>query len=128
VVSFAFPSALVQAIEIGDSEEADRLAELLATRSRGEVPPFLRAQVIRANALVGGARGDDESVEENLVAAEAAFRELGYPYWMARAQLNRAEWLAHEGRLDESAELAVEAAATFEKVGPRRWSLVHVPV
>ena len=67
---------------------------MLAARPRGEVPPFLRAQITRAEALVAGARGDDEAVEENLVAAEATFRELGYPYWTARAQLDRAEWLA----------------------------------
>jgi len=63
------------------------------------------------------AGGEDESVEENLVAAEAAFRDLGYPYWTARAQLDRAEWLAHAGRLEEAAALATQAAATFETVG-----------
>ena len=83
---------------------------LLAARPRGEVPPFLRAQVMRAKALVAGTRGEDEDVEENLVAAEAAFRELGYPYWTARAQLDRAEWLARQGRHDESTRLAGEAA------------------
>ena len=56
-------------------------------------------------------------MEENLVSAEATFRDLGYPYWTARAQLDRAEWLARQGRLDESARLADEAAATFEAVG-----------
>ena len=90
-------------IELGDLDEADRLAELLTSRPRGEVPPFLRAQLTRARALVAGARGDDEEVEENLVGAEGAFRELGYPYWTARAQLDRAEWLARQGRLEESA-------------------------
>ena len=39
------------------------------------------------------------------------------PYWTARAQLDRAEWLARQGRLDKSASLAGEAAATFEAVG-----------
>ena len=46
-----------------------------------------------------------------------AFRELGYPYWAARAHLDRAEWLARQERLDESAGLAAEAAATFEPIG-----------
>ena len=56
-------------------------------------------------------------MEENLVAVEMTFRDLGYPYWTARAQLDRAEWLAGQGRLDESARLAAEAAATFETIG-----------
>ncbi len=116
-VRLAFPVAIETSIDLGDSGEADRLANLLATRPRGEVPPFLRAQVKRARALDARARGEDEVVEENLVAAEALFRDLGYPYWTARAQLDRADWLAHTGRLEEAATLATQAAATFETVG-----------
>ena len=51
------------------------------------------------------------------MGAEAVFRELGYPYWAARAQLDRAEWLAGQGRVEEAERLAGEAAATFEVVG-----------
>jgi hypothetical protein len=116
-VRLAFPVAVEAAIDAGDLEEADRLVELLAMRPRGEVPPFLRAQVTRAKALVAAARGDDAALEEILVAAEGALRELGYPYWTARAQLDRAEWLARQSRLEESMRLASQAAASFEKVG-----------
>ena len=116
-VRLAFPIALDAAMELGDLEEADRLAELLAVRPRGEVPPFLRAQVTRARALIAAARGEDDDVEKELVAAQATFRELGYPYWTARAQLDRAEWLARQDRIDEAARLAREAAETFDSVG-----------
>ena len=116
-VRSAFPIALEAAIEIGDLDEADRLAGLLETRPAGQVPPFVWAQVTRAKALVASARGDDYALEENLVAVEAAFRDLGYPYWTARVQLDRAEWLARQEKLDESAKLAAKAAATFEIVG-----------
>jgi len=116
-VRSVFPIAIEAAIEVGDLEEADRLACLLATRPAGQVPPFLRAQVTRAKALVADARGEDELVEENLVEVEATLRDLGYTYWAARAQLDRAEWLARRQRLDESARLASDAAATFEAVG-----------
>jgi hypothetical protein len=73
--------------------------------------------VSRARALVASARGEDGDVEVNLTAAEAAFRELGYPYWTARAQLDHAEWLSRQGKSDESAKLAGEAAAAFEAIG-----------
>ena len=116
-VRLAFPIALEASIDLGDSEEADRLANFLATRPRGEVPPFLRAQLKRARALVARARGEDEAVEDNLVGAEALFRDLGYPYWTARAQLDRADWLASAGRPEEAVTLATQAAATFERVG-----------
>ncbi len=116
-VRIAFPLAIDSALDLGDLEEADRLAESLATRPPGEVPPFLRAQVTRAVALVAHARGEDEAVEEKLVAVEMTFRDLGYQYWTARAQLDRVQWLADQRRLDESARLAAEAAATFNTVG-----------
>ena len=51
-VRLAFPVALEAAIDLGDLEEADRLTETLVARPPGEVPPFLRAQVARAKALV----------------------------------------------------------------------------
>ena len=56
-------------------------------------------------------------MEDDLIAAETAFGSLGYPVWVARAQLDRAEWLARQGRLDESARLAEDAAAGFDNVG-----------
>ncbi|MGP0006107.1 MAG: AAA family ATPase [Acidimicrobiales bacterium] len=113
-VRLAFPLALEAALDVGDLEEADRLVELVARRPAGEVPPYLRAQVTRAGALVAGARGDEAAVDEGLVAAEAAFRDLGYPYWTARTQLERAESLARRGNLDQSEKLAGTAALTFE--------------
>jgi class 3 adenylate cyclase/tetratricopeptide (TPR) repeat protein len=116
-VRYAFPLAIEAAIEIGDLDEADRLAGLLATRPQGVVPPFLQAQVRRTESLVAIARGDDKDVEEGLASAEAKFRELGYPYWTARAQLDRAAWLARQARHDESAVLAGEAATIFVAVG-----------
>jgi len=113
----AFPCAVEAAIATGHLGEADLLVELLSARPRGEVPPFLRAQVTRAKALVAAARGKNEDVEENLVATEMTFRELGYPYWTARAQLDSAEWLAGQDRLDESAKLAGQAATIFDNIG-----------
>ena len=113
----AFPLAIEAAMDLGDLEQADRLAELLATRPAGEVSPFLGAQVDRAKALAASARDRNEYVEENLVAVESTFRNLGYPYWTARTQLDRAEWLAGQERLEESATVACEAATTFERVG-----------
>ena len=116
-VRLAFPIALEAAIDAGDLEQAVRLVETLATQPRGEVPPFLRAQVTRANALLADLRDEDTAVEGNLIAAESSFLELGYSYWVARAQLDRAEWLARRDRSYESAKLAHQAAATFETVG-----------
>ena len=117
VVRIGFPIALEAAIDAGEIEDADRLAAMLAGRPRGEVP---RSCVHRSPAQgrsFAGARGDDEAVEENLVSAEGALRELGYPSWTASVQLDRAEWLARQGRLEESIRLAAEAGETAEALG-----------
>ncbi len=117
VIRLAFPVAVEAAIDLSELEEADQLAELVAVRPPGEVPPYLRAQVTRSKALAAAARGEDELVAEKLASVEAIFRDLGYGYWRARTQLDLAEWFAGRQRLEESATLATEAAATFAAVG-----------
>lgn len=116
IVRLSFSDAVDAAMATGDLEAADRLLGLFTDRAPGEVPPFLRAQVTRAKALVACARGEGD-VETDLVSVETAFRDLGYPYWEARAQLDRAEWLARTGRFEEAATLASQAVTTFETVG-----------
>ena len=113
----AFPTAVDAAFGLDDLVEAERLVATMSTRPQGAVPPFLRAHVVRAAALLDARRDLDERAEHGLVAAEAAFRELAYPYWAARVQLDRAEWLARRRRRDEAVALVAEAAATFERIG-----------
>jgi len=116
-IRLAFPCAVDAAMAIPDLDEADRLVELLTSRPPGEIPPFLRAQIRRARSLSTAARGSDEGVEEGLLTAEEVFRDLGYPYWTARVQLDLAEWLTAQARVGEAVEHAGEAAATFERLG-----------
>ena len=116
-VRTAFPVALEAAVSLGELDEAERLVNMLATRPRGEVPPFLRAHVVRSRALIAAARGDHSSVEKDLTAAETMFRELSYPYWTARAQLDRAMWLSGRDKADGAAKIAAQAAVTFESLG-----------
>jgi len=114
-VRVSFPDAIDAAMSLGELDVAEGLVEVLASRPPGEIPPFLRAQIHRARSLLRASRGGTE-VEENLLAAEAEFRELGYPYWTARAQLDLAEWLARHGRAAEARALASEATRTFEQL------------
>jgi hypothetical protein len=124
-VRLAFPLALEAAISLGDLDEAGRLTRVVAAHPRGDVPPFLRAQIIRADALVASARDDDGGVEESLLAAESAFRQLGYPYWTARALHDRADWLGRHGRLGDSTAPRDEATALFERMGAPAMPFVH---
>jgi tetratricopeptide (TPR) repeat protein len=111
------PVAIDAALALQAIEEAEKLVDVVAARPPGATPLFLRAQLHRACALVSAARGDTGDVEAGLEAAEKGFRDLNYPYWTARVQLDLAEWLARQGRLDESARIATEAAAAFETLG-----------
>jgi len=116
-VRIAFPNAIDAAMGLADLKESERLVEEVASRPPGEIPPFLRAQIRRVRALLQAARGDDGAVEGGLLAAEAEFSKLGYPYWTARTQLDLAEWLTDQGRSGEAAARAAQAAATFEELG-----------
>jgi class 3 adenylate cyclase/tetratricopeptide (TPR) repeat protein len=116
-VRLALPVALEAATSLGELEEAERLTGLLAMRPRGEVPPFLTAQVVRFKARIEAARGENATVERDLVAAETVLRDLGYPYWTALVQLDRAHWLASHNRTEDAAVLAAQAAIVFEQLG-----------
>jgi len=104
-------------LALHDLEAVDELLAPIVARPIGELAPFLRAHFKRYEALRSAATQHDEGVEEGLKAAETMFRDLGYPYWTARAQLDRSEWLADQDRQDEAAALASEAAAMFERLG-----------
>ncbi len=116
-VRLSFPDAIDAALAMGDLGEAGRLVDLLESRPPGEIPPFLQIQLRRARALLAAARGEEEGVEDGFSAAEEEFRRLEYPYWTARVQLDRAEWLARQGRTVELEGLATQAAAAFETIG-----------
>ncbi len=121
-VRASFPDAVDAALALGELEAVDRLCANFADRPPGVVPPFLRMQVRRAEALVSAARGRSDGVEEHLRAAEAAFGDLGYRYWHARIRLDLAEWLAHQGRADEATILANMAATTSRNYRSNRCS------
>jgi hypothetical protein len=116
-VRIAVPAAADAALALGDLDTADRLLDALSVRPPGEVPPFLRLQLRRGAALVASARGYRDNGEQALTDVLVGSRELGYPYWTARAELDLADWLAAEGRVAEAARLAGTAVTTFDQLG-----------
>lgn len=113
----AWPLAMEAALAASRVDEAESLLALVADAPRGHVPPYLRAQLARCRALAAAARGDHDSVEVDLRHAVDAFRELGYPYWLARVQSDLGSWLVDQGRADEAEPLLTEAAETFTRLG-----------
>ncbi len=113
----AWPEAVGTALALGRLDEAEELVGLLADLPRGFVPPLLRAELARAQALLASARGESDGVENGLRAATDGLAALDYPYWLARAQVDLAAWLIENGRRDEAVPLIDEATAALQRLG-----------
>ena len=109
--------AIGVALELRRLDHADALVALLADRPRGLVPPLLRAELARARALVAWVRDEPDAVEPGLRSAIDELAALGYPFWLARAQIDLAAWLTERGRSSEAASLVDEAAGALERLG-----------
>ena len=112
-----WPDAVEAALALERLDDAEELIALIADRPVGLVPPFLRAELSRTQALLAAARGEHGEVEAGLVAAIDALATLAYPFWLTRAKTDLAEWLTDRGRGDEAAPLYADAATTFQELG-----------
>ncbi|HEY7632950.1 MAG TPA: AAA family ATPase, partial [Thermoleophilaceae bacterium] len=106
-----WPDTLQAAIATDELELADELLALLESVPRGLVSPYLRAELHHGRGLVAAAKGVGEDVESELRAAIDGLRELDYPYQLARAETDLAEWLIGQGRHPEATQLLTDAVA-----------------
>jgi hypothetical protein len=112
----AWTQSVDAALAAGRYEVVAALVELIAARPRGHLPPFLRAQLARAEALLATHEGHPERTEPGLQSAVDQLAALGYPYWHALAQLDLAAWLRSEGRGGDAEPLTQEALAVLESL------------
>jgi class 3 adenylate cyclase/tetratricopeptide (TPR) repeat protein len=117
VIRQAWPDAIDAALAAGRLDDAAELVSILDTTPVGHVSPLLRALLPWGRGRLAAARGEHDGVEADLTAAVEAFRELGYPHWLARAQTALAGWLIERNRLDEAIPHLDEAGATLERLG-----------
>jgi hypothetical protein len=110
----ALPEGIDAALALDNLDAAERMLAIVTARQPGEIPPFLRAHVARGQALVDARRGRGGTVERGLLEAEQIFLVIGCPYWLARTQLDRGEWLLSAGRMSDAAADGTAAAVTFE--------------
>ena len=116
-----FAYACEAALRLGDVDRVAQLVDEVDAMPRGTRPPFLTAQAARFDARLAALDDDSERADARSRAAVASLRELSYPFWLAVALLERAEWLSAAGRADEAAPLAQEAASVFNRLGARAW-------
>src|SRR5215204_2750923 len=110
----AWPLALEAAMRCGDSDGAKTLLAMVAEAPAGHLPPYLAAQQSRYAALVTIESGQPATeLEAELRSAMETLRDLGYRYWLARAQVDFARWLGTQNRQEEAARLLADARQTF---------------
>ena len=90
-----FVAAMESALTLGDTATARGLLSRATNAPPGRRAPVLEAQACRF-------RGRLDAKEAQYGAAEALFRELELPFWLAVTQAEHGEWLAvarvHEPR------------------------------
>ncbi len=112
--------AVEAALRCGSHELAGRWLEEMAARPPGLIPPYLTCQLARLRGLSAAERKEYSEAASHLTRSVEGFERLGFPYWRARAELDRARVLAALGD-GRAASVAAAAAATFEALGARTW-------
>ena len=80
--------------------------------------PLLDAEAARARARLAAFRDDLAEAQKWFRRSIDLFRELGTPFYLARAQVQYAELLGDDA---DARALRDEAAATFETLGAAPW-------
>jgi predicted ATPase/class 3 adenylate cyclase len=99
-----------QVAEILDAIEADPLAK--------------RTMYFQAHGARFHARSPDrpeDEAERLLKSSVGAFREIGFPFWMAVTLLEYGEWLEARGRAPDAAPVLLEARSIFEDLEAAPW-------
>ena len=107
-----FVAATESALTLGDTATTRGLLARATDAPPGHRAPFLDAQACRF-------RGRLDADEAQYGAAEAMFRELELPFWLAVTQAEHGEWLTNQERTEEAQPLLADARETFERLGAR---------
>jgi hypothetical protein len=117
-VKISFSRALEALVILGDTAQAEELLATVEELPVGLCPPSMAAA---AHRFRGRLAGNSPAAEEHLRAAVAELRRVELPYELAIALFEVGEWLAGQGRRDESQPLLDEARETFEHLRATRW-------
>ncbi len=116
-VRIAFPAAIEAAVNLSQFHEAADLLSLLASRPAGHVPPYLRAQLARGRGLLAAAQGDHALAQGEFCSALEQLTSLGYPYWVARVELDYGASLIDDHRAAEASAVIDDAMAKLKLLG-----------
>jgi hypothetical protein len=117
-VKLAVIEAVAAAFELRDTAKLEELLATIEALRPGERPPLLTAHAARFRALLAS---DPGTAETGFLRATNTFRELDLRFWLAVTQLEHAEWLVEQGRMEEAEPLLAEARETFEHLEAAPW-------
>jgi len=117
----SFVTAAEAAFSLEDLVKVDQLLRFVDGLPSGNRPQFYDAQASRFRARLFARRGDPERVEAGFKGATGLFREMAATFYMSVTLLEHGEWLAGQGRGEESRPLLEEAREVFDRLRARPW-------
>ena len=118
LVKLGFVEAIECAFEVGDHGRLEELLEIIDGLRQGERPPLLEAHAARFRAKLAG---DAPAAERSFRRAAGMFSERGLVFWHAVTQLEHAEWLVGQERVDDAQPLLADARETFKRLEAKPW-------
>jgi len=118
-VKLAYRELVEAAFELDDLERVSETLDEWDRLPPSDRTPFLEGNLALFRARLSARQGEDDRVGELFSRAEAAYRDVGLPFFLAGALLEHAEWLGHRG----GGEVALldEAEAIFTTLGAMPW-------
>ena len=117
-VKHALILGLEAALRLGDRDKVAAMLRTIDEQPVGLSSPLLAATAQRFHARLAG---DDPGADRNFTAAEAGFRALQLPFYLAVVQSEHGEWLTARGRPEDAQPLLAEARDTFERLQAAPW-------
>ena len=118
-VRLGWPVATRVASQLGRTDDLRALLSMLEEAPPGRIPPYYHAELARGRGLLAGLEGRNADVEAPLLEAMESLAALGYPYRLALAQVDLADWLIAQSRAGEAAPLLEEAVTRLTSLGAR---------
>jgi hypothetical protein len=119
VVKEAVVIGLEGALALDDTGKVAEILGMVRSDPLGRRSLYLQAHSSRCQAR--STDGEDHDSEQLLKSSIGAFREIGFPFWIAVTLLEYGEWLDGKGRGPDAAPVVAEARSIFEELGARPW-------
>ncbi|MFZ0181417.1 MAG: adenylate/guanylate cyclase domain-containing protein [Candidatus Dormiibacterota bacterium] len=117
--------ALIEAVEaaflLRQTSKVMELLQLVRDNFRPGRQPSIDAHILRWEARMAAALGDNDRAGSKFTAAIDHFARLQRPFWLAVTRCELGEWLVAQGRQADAQEQLGSARAMFEQLRATPW-------